>query len=213
MPRRIRLRPEAADEHGLVAVGGNLSPETLLDAYRSGVFPWYEASLPVCWWSPDPRAIIPLDGLHVGRRLARTLHGGGFHVTVNRRFADVIRRCADRPGQGTWITSDMMTAYIRLHELGHAHSVDVWRHDVLAGGLYGVAIGGLFAGESMFHDIRDASKVALAALVERLTARGYRLFDIQFLTPHTARMGGVEITRSDYLQRLRAAVAIDAHFA
>src|SRR5437588_4129321 len=165
MPRRLRLDPEAADRHGLVAVGGDLRPDTLLDAYRRGVFPWYDESLPVCWWSPDPRAILPLDALHVSRRLARTIRAGRFTVTINRDFAGVMRGCADR-AEGTWITPEMLAAYGRLHELGHAHSVEAWQGDELAGGVYGVAIGGFFAGESMFHRRTDASKVALAALVE-----------------------------------------------
>jgi leucyl/phenylalanyl-tRNA---protein transferase len=213
MPRRMRFRPEAADSHGLVAVGGDLEPATLLDAYRHGVFPWYDESTPVCWWSPDPRAIIPLDGLHVSRRLARTIRRGLFTVTVNRDFAGVIRGCADRPGEGTWIIPEMVAAYRRMHDLGHAHSVEVWRDGELAGGVYGMAIGGLFAGESMFHRVTDASKVALAVLVDRLNERQFQLFDIQFLTPHTARMGGVEIPRREYLARLRDALASDRAFA
>jgi leucyl/phenylalanyl-tRNA---protein transferase len=213
MPRRVRFRPEAADEHGLVAVGGDLSPETLLDAYRRGVFPWYDATMPVCWWSPDPRAIIPLDGLHVSRRLARTIRGGWFSVTYNRDFAGVIRGCSHRPGEGTWLVPEMIDAYERLHPLGHAHSVEVWSGRDLAGGVYGVAVGGLFAGESMFYRVTDASKVALVALGERLRERGFRLFDIQFLTPHTARMGAVEIPRREYLDRLEEAVGLDVRFA
>ncbi len=216
MPRatgRHRFRPEAADEQGLVAIGGDLAPETLLDAYRCGVFPWYDENTPVCWWSPDPRAVIPLDGLHVSRRLARTIRRGRFTVTFNRDFAGVIRGCAHRPGESTWLVPEMIDAYRHLHQLGHAHSVEVWQGEQLAGGTYGVAVGGLFAGESMFHRITDASKVALAALVERLNDRGFRLFDIQFVTPHTARMGGVEIPRDEYLDRLRGAIELDVHLA
>src|SRR5581483_5296550 len=172
MPRRLRLDPGAADARGLVAVGGDLRPETLLTAYRRGVFPWYEEGLPVCWWSPDPRAVLPINGLHVSRRLARTIRTGRFAVTVNRDFAGVIRGCANR-AEGTWITRDMVAAYERLHELGYAHSVEAWRDGALAGGVYGVAIGGLFSAESMFHRVSDASKAALVALVERLRARGF----------------------------------------
>jgi len=216
MPRRAggsRFRPEAADEQGLVAIGGDLAPATLLDAYRSGVFPWYDENTPICWWSPDPRAIIPLDGLHVSRRLARTIRGGRFAVTFNRDFARVIRGCAERPGEGTWLVPEMIDAYREMHRLGHAHSVEVWLGDELAGGTYGVAVGGFFAGESMFHRITDASKVALAALVARLNERSFRLFDVQFVTPHTARMGAVAIPRAEYLERLRGVVDLDVSFA
>ena len=210
--RRPRFRPEDADADGLVGVGGDLEPDTLLEAYRSGVFPWYDEGMPVCWWSPDPRAVIELDGLHVSRRLARTLRSGKFAVTFDRDFAAVIRGCADRPDEGTWIVPDMVAAYERLHELGHAHSVEVWRDGDLAGGLYGVAVGGLFAGESMFHRRTDASKAALVALVDRLRERGFRLFDVQFVTGHTARMGAVEIPRKEYLARLKAALRVPARF-
>jgi leucyl/phenylalanyl-tRNA--protein transferase len=211
MPRRLRLEPEAADARGLVAVGGDLRPETLLAAYRRGVFPWYEEGLPVCWWSPDPRAVMPLGALHVSRRLARTIRSGRFAITVNRDFAGVIRGCADR-AEGTWVTRDMIAAYERLHTMGHAHSVEAWQGDSLAGGVYGVAVGGLFSAESMFRRVSDASKVALAALVERLGARGFTLLDVQMLTEHTARVGAIEIPRSEYLRRLQGAVAMDVMF-
>jgi leucyl/phenylalanyl-tRNA--protein transferase len=204
--------PRWAREAGLVAVGGDLRPERLLQAYRRGVFPWYNQGDPICWWSPDPRAIFELDGLHVSRRLRRTIHAGRFQVTVNKNFAGVIRGCADRPGEGTWITADMIGAYETLHRLGHAHSVEVWHNGQLAGGIYGVAVGGLFAGESMFTRVRDASKVALAFLVDRLRQRGFQLFDIQFLTEHTARLGAVEIPRKDYLRQLRQALRGPATF-
>jgi leucyl/phenylalanyl-tRNA--protein transferase len=209
---RPRFRPEDADENGLVGIGGDLGPDTLLEAYRSGVFPWYDEGMPVCWWSPDPRAVIELDGLHVSRRLARTLRSGRFAVTVDREFAAVIRGCADRPDEGTWIVPDMVAAYERLHELGHAHSVEVWQDGALAGGLYGVAVGGLFAGESMFHRRTDASKVALVTAVGRLRERGFRLFDVQFVTELTARMGAVEIPRKEYLTRLKAALRVTVTF-
>jgi leucyl/phenylalanyl-tRNA--protein transferase len=211
MPRRLRLDPEAADAQGLVAVGGDLRPETLLEAYRRGVFPWYDESLPVCWWSPDPRAIIPLDEFHVSRRLGRTIRAGRYAVTVNRDFSAVMRGCSIRT-EGTWITPDMLEGYERLHELGHAHSVETWRDDQLAGGVYGVSFGGLFAAESMFHRQPDASSVALVALVERLRARGYALLDVQMVTEHTAKLGAVEIPRREYLKRLRHAIGLDAKF-
>src|SRR6516165_8330974 len=206
------FHPERADETGLVAVGGDLEPMTLVLAYRSGVFPWFGPDDPILWWSPDPRAIIELDGLHVSRRLARTIRSGKFRVTANSAFAAVLRGCADRPG-GTWLTREMILAYQRLHRLGIAHSVETWLGNELAGGIYGVALGGLFAGESMFARVSDASKVALVFLFERLRQRGYQLFDTQVLTGHTGRMGGIEIPRRDYLVRLRAALRCRPSFA
>jgi leucyl/phenylalanyl-tRNA--protein transferase len=201
------LIPQLADEHGLVAIGGDLHPARLLEAYQRGIFPWYSEDDPIYWWSPDPRAIFELDGLHLPRRLRRTLRSGRFEITVNRAFAAVIRGCADGRTDGTWITAQMITAYETLHGLGYAHSVEAWQEGELAGGIYGVAIRGLFAGESMFTRRRDGSKVALAFLVERLQQRGFQLFDIQFLTEHTARLGAIEIPRAEYLARLRSALA------
>jgi leucyl/phenylalanyl-tRNA---protein transferase len=206
------LNPELADEYGLVAVGGDLRPQTLLHAYRRGVFPWFGDGDPICWWSPDPRAVFELDHFHLPRRLRRTIRSGRFTITVNRAFGGVIRGCADRE-EGTWLTASMIEAYERLHRLGHAHSVEAWEGGELAGGVYGVALGGLFAGESMFHRRRDASKVALVHLVERLRQRGFQLFDIQMLTEHTARLGAVEIPRAEYLSRLGQALACKASFA
>lgn len=203
------FEPERADETGLVAVGGDLEPATLVHAYRSGVFPWFGEGDPIIWWSPDPRAVFEIDGLHVSRRLARTIRSGKFRLTINRSFGKVIRACADRDG-GTWITRAMIVAYERLHRLGVAHSVEAWQGEQLAGGIYGVALGGFFSGESMFARATDASKVALAFLVERLRERRFRLFDTQVLTAHTARMGAVEIARSDYLRRLRDALQVRA---
>jgi leucyl/phenylalanyl-tRNA--protein transferase len=208
----LNFDPERADEMGLVAVGGDLHPQRLLEAYRRGVFPWYGEGDPVCWWSPDPRAVIELDGLHVSRRLGRTLRAGRFTFTVNRAFAMVIRGCAHRPSEGTWITPEMIRAYETLHRLGHTHSVESWCGGELAGGIYGVAVGGLFAGESMFTRRSDGSKAALVFLVDRLRRRGFEVFDIQFLTDHTARMGGVEIPRREYLRRLRRTLASSATF-
>jgi leucyl/phenylalanyl-tRNA--protein transferase len=203
------LTPEFADESGLVAVGGDLRPETLLRAYRSGVFPWFDEGDPILWWSPDPRAIIELDGLHVSRRLARTMRSDRFLVTVDEDFHRVIRGCADR-AEGTWITRQMIVAYETLHQRGDAHSLEVWQGDELAGGIYGVAIGGFFAGESMFTSRRDGSKIALTALVTRLREGGFQLFDVQFLTPHTAKMGAIEIPRDTYLARLGTALGCRA---
>ena len=206
------LNPELADALGLVGIGGDLRPEWLLRAYHSGIFPWYDDGDPILWWSPDPRAIIELNSLQVSRRLRRTVRSGRFTLTVNRAFGEVIRGCADR-AEGTWITREMLKAYVTLHQLGHAHSVEAWADGELAGGLYGVAVGGLFAGESMFTRQRDASKVALVYLVERLRERGFRLFDIQMRTEHTARLGAIEIARSEYLARLREAIDCTVTFA
>jgi leucyl/phenylalanyl-tRNA--protein transferase len=204
--------PEHADPEGLVAVGGDLSPGRLLRAYRLGIFPWYDARTPILWWSPDPRAILPLDGLHVSRRLARTLRTTRFAVTFDLAFVRVMRGCADRD-QGTWITPEMIAAYTTLYDLGHAHSVEVWLDGELAGGIYGVALGGLFAGESMFTRVSDASKVALVRLVERLNERGFALFDVQYLNEHTASLGAVEVPRRDYLAQLRRALEMPVTFA
>jgi len=212
MPAHFFLDPERADADGLVAVGGNLSPPLLLHAYRRGIFPWFDESSPILWWSPDPRAIFELDGLHISRRLARTVRSGKFIATVDHAFGEVIRGCAHRPDDGVWITPDMIDAYTRLHKMGHAHSVEVWHDGQLAGGVYGVTIGGLFAGESMFTRVRDASKVALVHLMERLRQRGFQLFDVQFLNEHTAGLGAIEIPRREYLRRLRKAVACDVSF-
>ncbi len=206
------LDPELADEQGLVAVGGDLSPERLVQAYRRGIFPWYDESYPICWWSPDPRAIFELDRVHVSRRLRRTLRSGKFTLTADRDFAGVIRSCADR-ADGTWITPDMIEAYEWLHHLGYAHSVEAWYDGELAGGVYGVALGGFFAGESMFHRRSDASKAALTFLLQRLRERGYVLFDTQMVTEHTARLGAIEIPRAEYLERLERALRVPATFA
>ena len=162
----------------------------------------------MAWWSPDPRAIIELDSLHISRRLKRTVRAGQFSVTCNRDFSGVIQGCATAAGRvgQTWITRGMFDAYVRLHELGYAHSVEAWREGRLVGGVYGLAIAGLFAAESKFHRVSDASKVALVRLVGHLRSRGYELFDIQQLTPHTARLGAVEIPRQQYLARLADAL-------
>jgi len=201
-----------ADADGFLAVGGDLSPGTLLLAYRNGIFPW--TTHPVTWWSPDPRAVIPLDGVHVSRSLGRLMRRGVFRTTFDRDFRAVMEGCA-APGphrEETWISPQFITAYCRLHELGHAHSVEVWLGESLAGGLYGVSVGGFFAGESMFSAARDASKVALVSMVERLAASGFALFDVQLMTPHLRSLGAVEIPREEYLRRLAAATQLPAGF-
>jgi leucyl/phenylalanyl-tRNA--protein transferase len=202
------IPPELGDAQGLIGVGGDLSPDTLVRAYSEGVFPWYNEGDPILWWSPDPRAVIELGGLRVSHRLARTIRSGRFRTTVDRRFAEVMRACGETRAEGTWVTDDMLAAYTELHRRGHAHSLEVWQGEELAGGIYGVAVGGLFAGESMFHHKTDASKVALVALVERLRQRGYVLFDVQMKTDHTERMGAAEIPRAEYLRRLHDAVRL-----
>ena len=199
------------DPDGLVAVGGDLRPETLLGAYRRGIFPWFNEGDPILWWSPDPRAVFELDQFHASRRLLRTCRGGKFTLTVNQAFPAVMRACGERE-EGTWITHAMLAGYAELHRLGHAHSVEAWREGELVGGVYGVAQGGLFAAESMFHRAADAGKVALVHLVERLRERGFTLFDTQMLTPVTASLGAVEIPRAEYLRRLRAALRVPAAF-
>ena len=203
---------EVADETGLVAIGGDLRPERILQAYRHGIFPWYADGDPICWWSPDPRAIFEIGGLQVARRLARTIRSGKFLTTIDRDFAGVIRGCGEGRGEGTWLMPEMIAAYERLHVLGHAHSVEVWHEGRLAGGVYGVALGGFFAGESMFHRVRDASKAALAFLMDRLQRRGFLLFDIQMATDHTRRLGAIDIPRANYLKRLRQALAVPTTF-
>jgi leucyl/phenylalanyl-tRNA--protein transferase len=184
----------------------------LLEAYSLGIFPWYEEGETILWWSPDPRAILELPSFHVSKSLARTVRSGRFRVTFDEDFEGVIAGCAESNRGGTWITREMTSAYIELHHLGHAHSVEAWCDDRLAGGLYGVTLGGLFAGESMFFRERDASKVATVALVGRLRERGFTLLDLQMLTEHTARFGGIEVPRAQYLERVRQAVRLPVRF-
>jgi len=203
--------PDAAPPHGLLAAGGDLAPGTLLAAYRAGIFPWPDDTGRLLWWSPDPRAVLPLDGFHESRRLARTRRQGRYRVTHDEACAAVITACATEHGP-TWITPEMEAAYGALHRLGWVHSIEAWDGEVLAGGVYGVAIGGLFAAESMFHRCRDASKVALAALVDRLRERGFALLDVQLPTTHLASLGAITITRRTYLTRLRAALDVPCHW-
>lgn len=196
---------------GLIAVGGQVTAATLLASYRQGSFPWYNAGEPVMWWSPDPRAVLEFDQFHISQRLARRIRSGKFGWTMNRAFDAVVRGCADRKEE-TWITPALSAAYSELHRAGYAHSLEVWSGDQLAGGIFGVALGGFFAGDSMFHRVRDASKVALAFLVDHLQSAGYELFDLQVLSPHTASLGASEIPRAEYLQRLQVALARDVKF-
>lgn len=201
--------PDQSGPEGLVAIGGVLEPDWLIDAYRHGIFPWPDAAYePMLWWSPDPRAIIELDSLHISRRLRRRLRSDRFSASCDEQFASVINACATAPGRrgATWLTDEMIDAYCQLHASGHAHSIEIWRDGLLVGGVYGVAIGGAFAAESMFYRVRDASKVAVAYLVAHLNARGYGLLDIQQWTEHTGTLGAEEIGREEYLARLASQV-------
>ena len=204
--------PARANARGLVAVGGDLSPARLLAAYRAGIFPW--SVNPITWWSPDPRAVIELDEFHISRSLEKFLRKNIYQVTVNTAFREVMRGCAVPAAKrgDIWITPEFIDAYTRLHELGHAHSVECWLDEKLVGGIYGVAVGGLFAGESMFHRADNAAKVALCKLVERLREKHFRLFDIQMVTPATKPFGAAEISRAKYLARLADAVKLECTF-
>jgi leucyl/phenylalanyl-tRNA--protein transferase len=181
----------------------------VLAADRSGIFPWPDPDGRLLWWSPDPRAILPLDGFHASRSLARLRRRGIYRATRDLACADVIAGCAARP-EGTWITPAMRRAYERLHQLGWVHSVEVWQGDALVGGVYGVAIGGFFAAESKFHRASNASKVALAELVEWLRSEGFLLLDVQLATDHLRTLGVVEVSRAEYLARLADALAARA---
>lgn len=206
-----------ADEDGLLMWGGELRPAWLLAAYERGIFPWPcddDDSAPVPWWSPDPRAIIEFDEFHISRRLRATIASGKFDVTRDRDFAGVLDGCTHRrEADGTsWLTPSLQRALLQLHASGHAHSVECWHGGRLAGGVYGIALGGYFSAESMFFRERDASKVALAALVGHVRERGFRLLDIQVVTDHTQSMGATEIARAEFLTRLDEALRLDVAF-
>lgn len=202
--------PDAADDAGVVGIGGDLEPGTLLQAYRSGLFPMHvDRGRTLAWWSPDPRGVLPLDQLRVSRSLRRSCDR--YELRVDSAFDEVVDACADPKRPHGWITEDIRAAYRHLHELGWAHSVEAWSVDdgSLAGGLYGVCIGGLFAGESMFHRRRDASKVALVGLVEILREGGHdRLLDVQWTTEHLVSLGAVDLPRNDYIGRLSDALGL-----
>jgi len=184
-----------------------IDPELLVHAYQQGVFPMGMEDGSIGWFSPDPRGIIPLDTFHVPGRLQRVMRSSRFTTTVNRDFEGVMRACAADRDDGTWMTDQLLRAYVGLHTQGLAHSVEVWRDNALVGGLYGVHLGGAFFGESMFHTETDASKVALVTLIERMRERGFTLLDIQWVTPHLERFGAMEIPRREYLIRLAEALA------
>ncbi len=196
-------------EDGLLAIGGDLRPERLLRAYSEGIFPWYSEGQPILWHTPDPRFVLTAEDLHVPKSLSRTLRSGLFSLTLDTAFREVVEQCAKVPrsGQsGTWITPDMMDAYAELHRQGFAHSVETWRGEELAGGLYGVSLGGTFFGESMFANVDDASKIAFVALVEQLARWNITLVDCQVYTEHLARFGAEHWSRERYLAALRAAL-------
>jgi leucyl/phenylalanyl-tRNA---protein transferase len=203
---------EHATPEGLLAIGGDLRTERLLEAYRHGIFPWYNEDQPILWWSPDPRTVLFPEKLHISRSLKRSLRPGIFSVTLDTCFEDVVRYCAgprpQYPEGGTWITPAMAKAYTTLHQQGYAHSVETWQNDRLVGGLYGVAIGGAFFAESMFTKVDDASKVALVFLVRMVHTHGFRIIDCQQSSPHVLRLGAEEISRREYIKQVASAVTL-----
>jgi leucyl/phenylalanyl-tRNA--protein transferase len=209
LDRRLVFPPAEEAEEGLLAVGGDLRPERLVLAYSSGIFPWYSKGQPILWHSPDPRLVLRAEDLHVPRSLRKTIRKGAYRVTLDRAFPEVIDACAKvkRTGQrDTWITAEMKRAYVELHRLGLAHSAEAWQGERLAGGLYGVSLGGAFFGESMFTRAPDASKAAFVVLVEQLRAWDITLIDSQVYTAHLARFGATEWSRADYLAALAPAL-------
>lgn len=203
--------PEEADPDGLLAVGGDLSPQRLLTAYANGIFPWYAEDSPILWWSTNPRLVLVPNEFHMPRSLRRVINRGAFSFTLDTAFESVIRGCAakDRPEQdGTWIVDEMIEAYCMLHELGYAHSVEAWQDGELAGGLYGISLGSAFFGESMFFTVPNASKAAFAMLVQQLRAWNFSLIDCQQTTNHLLRFGAREVQRFRYIAMLREAMAV-----
>ena len=200
-PARALREPD-----GLLAVGGDLSPARLLYAYRHGIFPWYDAGLPILWWSPDPRAVFLPDAVHVSRSLRRRMRKGGYQLRFDTAFTEVLQACAgprmQHPGGGTWLNAEMQAAYQRLHGSGHAHSAELWIDGELRGGLYGVAIGRVFFGESMFSHATNASKIVLVELMCRLSAWGYACMDCQVQSEHLRRMGSLSVPRQEFLRML-----------
>ncbi|WP_300319155.1 leucyl/phenylalanyl-tRNA--protein transferase [Accumulibacter sp.] len=199
------------EPNGLLCAGGDLSPQRLLSAYQRGIFPWYASGEPILWWSPDPRMVLEPAALRISRSLRRRLRAGRYRVTLDGDFPAVIRACAEAPraGQnGTWISPEMQQAYWQLAQLGFAHSVETWLDDTLVGGLYGLAIGRMFYGESMFSHATDASKIAIAHLARFLEEEGYGMIDCQMSTPHLASLGAREIPRAVFMARLRALVGV-----
>lgn len=202
--------PDLAEGNGLLAVGGDLSQKRLLKAYSMGIFPWYSEDSPILWWSPDPRLVVFPDELRVSRSLRQCMRKGLFRVTMNKAFVQVMQTCAEviRKGQsGTWITGEMIRAYTGLHAAGHAHSVEIWQEENLVGGLYGIVLGKVFFGESMFAKKSDASKVAFVTLVEHLKQQGFRLIDCQVQTKHLVSLGARNIPRSTFLKILKESLS------
>jgi len=203
--------PRLAEADGLLGVGGDLEPARLLLAYQMGIFPWFNDGDPILWWSPDPRMLIYPSEIHLSRSMKRFLNQGKFQVTLDQDFTSVVRACAETPreGQGgTWITSSMQAAYLRLFEQGYAHSVEVWEGEALVGGLYGVSIGAAFFGESMFSHRTNGSKTALISLCRQLEQWGFSLLDCQLPTEHLTSLGGVEVPKELFLTQLEAAVRL-----
>ncbi|MEO7192468.1 MAG: leucyl/phenylalanyl-tRNA--protein transferase [Vicinamibacterales bacterium] len=194
-------------------VGGVIDPAVLVRAYSEGLFPMALEDGDIGWFSPDPRGVLPLETFHISSRLARTVRRATFDVRVNGDFRAVLQACADDREEGTWINREIAESYIALHRLGLAHSVETWQGNTLVGGLYGVSLGGAFFGESMFHRVTDASKVALVALVDRLVRHGFSLLDTQWVTPHLEQFGAIEIPRPEYLRRLHLALSRPCRFA
>lgn len=210
--------PSEAGPDGLLMTGGSLSPAWMVEAYKHGIFPMplqHEQRRALAWFSPDPRGILELDGLHITRRLARRLRRGEFQCTINAAFVRVVEGCsAPRPQDtGCWLTLAMQNAYLALHQLGLAHSIEVWSDDELAGGVFGIAMGGFFAGESMFSRRTDASKAALVFLVEHLRQRQFLLLDVQWTNEHTRSLGAIDIPREEYLRRLALATSARTSFS
>ncbi len=206
-PLELALR----NPNGLLCAGGDLTPQRIVQAYLNGIFPWYSAGEPILWWSPDPRMVLFPAEFRIARSLRRKLRSGNFRIRLDSDFASVIRACAGTPRRdqpGTWITPEIQCAYGRLHELGYAHSVETWVDDTLVGGLYGIAIGKMFYGESMFAHITDASKIALAHLVRFLEKNGFGMIDCQMNTSHLASLGAREIPRGEFVTRLQELTAI-----
>ena len=209
LPKTYTFPPlEAASPEGLLAVGGDLNPDRLLSAYRQGIFPWYSDDQPILWWSPDPRAVLYPSKLHISKSLRKSLRTRGFEVSADRAFALVIAACAEsrNRGEGTWITSGMQDAYCALHRMGYAHSVETWHNGELVGGLYGLAIGKAFFGESMFSRVADASKTALVGLATSLAAEGYRFIDCQVVSEHLTSLGAEATPRDRFAAALHEAV-------
>ncbi|RUO72930.1 leucyl/phenylalanyl-tRNA--protein transferase [Idiomarina ramblicola] len=209
-PASISFPPTATALHepnGLLAVGGDLSPGRLIHAYQQGIFPWFSDNDPILWWSPNPRAVFLPDKIHISRSLAKTNRKSNWQITINRCFVDVVRACADQrsDNEGTWITEEMIEAYCKLHKLGHAHSVEVWFDNELAGGLYGISVGRAFCGESMFHYKTDASKIALLRFAQHFNEQGGQLIDCQVGNPHLFSLGAANLHRERFLMKLNIA--------